>query len=168
MSSNTAGVIFVLLFLIILAIFTLRAKRRQKAGEENEPNTEDISFWSIEKETSNRLVLKLESNDTVFTFDLDSGIITRSENQVREMLNPVEVPISQVDKLLLTFEDAPSGIDPYAKLEMVTIQGDKFQIIRGYRYLEVVSPMAKKVAGFIHKGIEEEILAYGAFLEKAG
>ena len=155
MSSNTAGIIFVLLFLIILAIITLRAKRRQNIGEETEPNIEEISWWSVKEETSNRLVLKIEFTDTVFTFDLDSGIITRSETEATETPNLVEVPISQVDKILLTFEDADRSMN-YAKLALITTQGEKFQIIRRLRYTEVVSPMAKKIAGFIHKEIESE------------
>ena len=168
MSSNTAGIIFVLLVLVIYAIFSLRAKRSQKISEEFEPSTEEITFWSVIEETSNRLVLKIESTDTIFTFDLGAGVVTRYESEVKEMLNRVEIPISQIDKLLLIFEDAPTGIDPYAKLALVTKQGEKLPIIRGYRYLEVVSPMAKKVSGFIHKEIEEEILAPGTFWEKAG
>ena len=168
MSSNTAGIIFVLFVLVIYAIFSLRAKRRQKISEELELSSEEISFWSVIEETSNRLVLKIESTDTIFTFDRDAGIITQSDDQSTDMPKPSQLAMSKVEKLLVSFEDAPTGIDPYAKLALVTTQGEKFQIIRGYRYLEVVSPMAEKIAGFIHKEIKEEILANGTFWEKAG
>jgi hypothetical protein len=168
MDSNIAGIIFVLVVIVIPIIVRRLTQKRQNVNQEAESNPEEISFWNIKEDTTNRLVLELESIGTVFTFDLDAGMITRSESQPREMPNPVELPISQVEKLLLSFEDAPTGIDPYAKLALITTQGKEVQIIRGYKYVEVVSPMAKKIADFIHKGIEEEILANRTFWKEAG
>jgi hypothetical protein len=168
MDSNIAGIILVLLILVVPFILTRLSKKQQNKDTETESVTEEISFWSIQEETSNRLVFKIESTDTIFTFDIELGIITCSDNQWKEMPNPGELPVSEVEKLLLSFEDAPTGIDPYAKLALVTTHGEKFQIIKGYRYIEVVSPIARKIADFIHKGIEEEILAAGTFWKEAG
>lgn len=148
-----------------MGLIILITRQPQKGKKVDKAATLDIK-----EETTTRLILEIKSTtNIIFIVDLDSGAITRTETQSEKILNQVELSISQVDKIVLTFEDTPSGLVhlALANLVFITTEGQQFEIIREGKYFDI-SPIAKKIALLLHKNIENRVLTYGAFRKQAG
>ena len=145
-----------LIGLTILTIDYLIRKKGQKTGSPSNIN--------VIEESTTKIILEIRSTNTIFTVDLDTGIIIRAETKMGKIYNQTELPIDQVDKIVLTFEDMPSGIAHLsrAKLMLITTQGQEFEVVQEDRYFET-SQIAEKIAQLLHKNVETCILAFGTY-----
>lgn len=150
------GILLIISVILIMEYLTRRLRKGQNVGKS--PNL------NIKEETTTKLILEMKSTNTVFTVDLNLGVVTHAETQTGKTVNQSALPIDQIDKIVLTFEDMPSGIAHLAraKLMFITTQGQEFEVVQEDRYFET-SQIAEKIAQLLHKNVENRILGYGTF-----